>query len=90
AEPRRVVLAVEADATVRDDLDEGAVVVGGPVPWRAVVAGLVDDAAAEQAVTAASSVIDAADLGDEDAEFVVGEAEAHELLWFATQELCHL
>jgi hypothetical protein len=32
-------------------------------------------------------VIDAADLGDLDAEFVVGEAEDHELAWYATQEL---
>lgn len=94
AEQRRVVLAIDADAdadaTVRDDLDEGAVIVAGPVAWRAVVAGLVDDPAALQAVSAAAAVVDAADLGDDDAEFAVGEAESHELLWFATQELCDL
>lgn len=90
AEPRRVVVAVDADATVRDDLDDGAVVVDGTVPWQSVVAGLVDDAAAGPAVAAAAAVVDAADLGDDDAEFAVGEAEAHELLWFATQELCDL
>lgn len=86
-ETRRVVLAVEADPTVRDDLDEGAVVVPEPVPWRAVAAGLVDEAAAEPAVTAAAAVVDAADLGDDDAELTVGEAEDHGLLWFAAQEL---
>lgn len=87
AEQRRVVLAVDAEAVVRDDLDEGAVIVDRPVAWRAVVAGMVDDPAAQQAVTAAAAVVDAADLGDDDAEFAVGEAESHELLWFATQEL---
>ena len=33
------------------------------------------------------SAIDAADLGDPDAEFVLGDAEDHELAWYATQEL---
>lgn len=87
AEARRVVLAVDAEAVVRDDLDEGAVRVEEPVPWGSVAAGLVDDAAAEQAVRAAAAAVDPADLGDDDAEFTVGEAEAHELLWYATQEL---
>lgn len=90
AEHRRVVLAVETDAVVRDDLDDGAVNVVRPVAWRAVVAGMIDDPAAQQAVAAAAAVVDAADLGDDDAEFAVGEAESHELLWFATQELCDL
>jgi hypothetical protein len=90
AEQRRVVLAVEAEAVVRDDLDEGAVVVERAVSWQAVVAGMVDDPSAQEAVSAAAALVDAADLGDDDAEFVVGEAESHELLWFATQELCDL
>lgn len=37
---RRVVLAVDADAVVRDH-EPGAVEVVEPVPWRAVAAGLV-------------------------------------------------
>lgn len=90
AEQRRVVLVVDADAAVRDDLDEGAVIVERPVAWRAVAAGMIDDPEAQQAVTAAAVAVDAADLGDDDAEFAVGEAESHELLWFATQELCDL
>jgi hypothetical protein len=32
-------------------------------------------------------VIDAADLGDPDAEFILGDAEDHELAWYAPQEL---
>jgi hypothetical protein len=46
-----------------------------------------DDADAEQAVTAASRVIDVADLGDEAAEDIVGDAEGFELSWYATQEI---
>jgi hypothetical protein len=32
-------------------------------------------------------VVDAADLGDPDAEFTVGSAEDHALAWYAPQEL---
>ena len=44
-------------------------------------------AAAEPAVRPRSTLIDAADLGDEDAELVVGDAQDHDLAWYATQEL---
>ena len=36
---------------------------------------------------AATIVIDAADLGDLDAELAVGDVEDHDLGWYATQEL---
>ena len=52
-----------------------------------VVAAYVDNAAAEPAVEAAIEVIDEADLGDEDAELTVGDAQDHDLAWYATQEL---
>ncbi len=52
-----------------------------------VVAAFVDNAAAEAQVTAAVEVIDAADLGDEDAELTVGDAQDHDLAWYAAQEL---
>ncbi len=86
---RRVVVAVDADAEVRDDLEEGAVRTPA-LPWRAVAAGLVDGAEAADAVRRAAAVIDAADLGEQDAELAVGDAEDHELLWYATQELAEL
>ena len=35
----------------------------------------------------AIEVVDAADLGDEDAEFIVGDAQDHDLAWYAPQEL---
>ena len=47
----------------------------------------VDGPDAEDAVRAAAEVVDAADLGDPDAEFALGEAEDHELAWYAVQEL---
>ena len=52
-----------------------------------VVAAFVDNAAAEAPVKAAVEVIDAADLGDEDAELTVGDAQDHDLAWYAVQEL---
>lgn len=90
AAPRRVVVAADVadDAvTVRDDLDRGVVRVAGPVPLRQVAAAHVDDADAEEAVRAATAAIDAADLGDVDAEATVDDAEGFELAWYATQEL---
>jgi hypothetical protein len=47
----------------------------------------LDTSDAEDAVRAAAEVIDAADLGDPDAEFALGSAEDHELAWYARQEL---
>ena len=52
-----------------------------------VIAAYVDNAAAETAVRAAIEVVDEADLGDEDAELTVGDAQDHDLAWYATQEL---
>ncbi|KZS81714.1 hypothetical protein LAUMK13_01144 [Mycobacterium innocens] len=86
--PRRVVIAAEVDdVTLRPDLDDAVVRLTAPVAMDRVVAAYVDNAAAEPAVTAAIAVIDAADLGDEDAELVVGDAQDHDLAWYANQEL---
>lgn len=86
--PRRAVLAVEAsDVTLRPDLDDAVVRLGGPIAIDDVIAAFVDNAAAEAAVTAAIAVVDEADLGDEDAELLVGDAQDHDLAWYATQEL---
>ena len=85
---RRAVLVADVEpVTLRPDLDDGVVRVGGPVTVGDVVAAYVDTAAAETAVRAAMDVIDAADLGDEDAELAVGDALDHDLAWYATQEL---
>ena len=73
--------------TARPDLDDAVVRLAGPVAMADVVAAYLDNAAAEPAVSAAIEVIDSADLGDEDAEFTVGDAQDHDLAWYASQEL---
>ena len=86
--PRRVVLSVDVEhVTVRSDLDAAVVKLSGPIVMDEVAAVHVDSEEAEDAVRAAAAVIDAADLGDMDAEFALGEAEDHELAWYAPQEL---
>ena len=87
---RRAVLVADApdtEVTPRPDLDDAVVRIGGRVALNQVVAAYVDNAAAEDAVKAAIEVVDEADLGDEDAEFTVGDAQDHDLAWYATQEL---
>jgi hypothetical protein len=54
---------------------------------KQVAAVHLDTSDAEPAVRAAATVIDQADLGDGDAEFALGEAEDHELAWYAPEEL---
>ncbi|MCV7083147.1 hypothetical protein H7H37_20235, partial [Mycolicibacterium insubricum] len=58
-----------------------------PVTMAQIAAGFVDNADAEPAVAAAMAAIDEADLGDEDAELTVGDAQDHDLAWYGTQEL---
>jgi hypothetical protein len=86
--PRRAVLIADVgDVTLRPDLDDAVVRIGSPVTTDDVVAAFVDNAAEEAHVNAAIAAIDAADLGDEDAELTVGDAQDHDLAWYATQEL---
>jgi hypothetical protein len=89
--PRRAVLVAEVEgAAARPDLDDAVVRLSGPVAIDDVIAAYVDNEAAEKAVLAAIEVIDAADLGDEDAELTVGDAQDHDLAWYGTQELAFL
>ena len=86
--PRRAVLVADVgDVTFRPDLDDAVVRIGAPVTTDDVVAAFVDNADAEAHVKAAIEVIDEADLGDEDAELTVGDAQDHDLAWYAVQEL---
>ncbi|RBY74769.1 hypothetical protein DQ238_21135 [Geodermatophilus sp. TF02-6] len=89
---RRVVVAADVpDAAVADvedpDADRGAVRVEADVPLGDVASVHVDGADAEDDVRAAVDVVLEADLGSEDAQFVVDQAEGHELAWYATQEV---
>jgi len=86
--PRRAVLEAEVgDVTARPDLDDAVVRLSGPIAFDDVIAAYVDNAEAEAAVRPAIEAIDDADLGDEDAEFVVGDAQDHDLAWYGPQEL---
>lgn len=85
---RRAVLVADVDdAMPRPDLDDAVVRLSHPVDVDRVICAHVDTAAAERAVAAAIEAIDAADLGDEDAELIVGDAQDHDLAWYAAQEL---
>ena len=85
---RRVVVVAEVGAVdPAPDVDRAAVRVLEPVPTRLVQAVHVDGAEAEQDVRAAAEALVEADLGSEDAGFVVEKAEGHELQWYATQEI---
>jgi hypothetical protein len=89
---RRVVLAADVpDSAVSEvedpDADRGAVRITGDVALAAVASAHVDGAEAEDDVRAAVGVVLEADLGSEDAQFVVDQAEGHELAWYATQEI---
>jgi len=86
--PRRAVLVADVEgAAVRPDLDDAVVRLSGPVGIGEVVAAYVDNADAEPAVRLAVDVVDIADMGDEDAELTVGDAQDHDLAWYAPQEL---
>ena len=85
---RRAVLVADVEgATIRPDLDDAVVRLAGPISVGDVVAAYLDNAGAEPALRAAIEVVDLADFGDEDAELTVGDAQDHDLAWYATQEL---
>ena len=93
---RRVVLAADVpddaveikDDPARDpDADRGTVRVLTDIGVRDVASAHIDGADAEDDVRAAVDVVLEADLGSDDAQFVVDQAEGHELAWYATQEI---
>ena len=85
---RRAVIAADVEgAKLRPDLDDAVVRLAGPITYTQVASAHVDLAEAEPTVAKAIEVVDDADLGDTEAEFLVGDAEDHELAWYATQEL---
>jgi hypothetical protein len=87
---RRVVIAAEVDdGWVRPvpDVDRAAVLVTEPVQTAQVVSVHVDDAATADVIASAVAVVRKADIGDDDAMFLVDEAQAQELQWYATQEI---
>lgn len=95
---RRVVVAVDVpDGTAVADPDRGLdpaalgeVRIARDVALAKAAAVHVDASDAEADVAAAAEALEAADGGDDDAQFVVDGAEDHELLWYATQEIPNL
>lgn len=87
--PRRVVLALDVPPT--------AIRPGGPyrssvtleveVSLTDVVSLHVDEPEAEDTMLAAIAALTAADAGDEDAQFLVEEAGACDLLWYDISEI---
>jgi hypothetical protein len=61
--------------------------VAADVRLKDIASAHVDGADAEDDVRAAVNVVLEADLGSEDAQFVVDQAEGHELAWYARQEI---
>jgi hypothetical protein len=89
---RRVVLAADVpDGTVTPlddpDTDRGAVRIEGDLRLKDVASAHIDGADAEDDVRSAVNVVLEADLGSEDAQFKVDQAEGHELAWYANQEI---
>ena len=90
---RRVVVAADvADDAVSFDQgdDPAAVRVIGAVQFDQVVSAHVDDPSAAADVAAAAALVEAADLGDDDAQFAIEGLEDHELQWYAVQEIAFL
>jgi hypothetical protein len=90
AAKRRIVVAADvadSDIVVRDDLDIGVVRTQVQIPLSSCASVHCDDADAESTVALAANLIDAADLGDVEAEEKVDDAEGFELCWYATQEI---
>jgi hypothetical protein len=89
---RRVVVAADVpDSAVTPlddpDTDRGAARVEGDIRVADVASAHIDGEDAEDDVRAAVGVVLEADLGSDDAQFVVDQAEGHELAWYATQEI---
>lgn len=85
---RRVVISADvANATADPEMGESVVRLAGPVKLEDVAAIHVDIAEAEQATAKAIEVVDAADLGDEDAELTVGDAQDNYMAFYDPSEL---
>ena len=88
AVPRRVVLAADVeDTSVRPGTGARSAVTVGRVPMSAVASVHVDGDEADGDVAAAVAALPDARAGDEDAQFTVDGADAHDLLWYDVSEI---
>lgn len=84
---RRVVVSADVDAVGEPEMGESVVRLNGPVALDDVAALHVDVAEAEAATAKAIEQVDAADLGDEDAELIVGDAQDNYMAFYDPSEL---
>jgi hypothetical protein len=87
---RRVVVAADVpDAVVTPGGGDfrSSVRLQAPVELSRVVSLHVDEARVEDTITTAVASVGAAAAGDDDAQFLVDEAEACDLLWYDVTEL---
>ncbi|MEJ6549453.1 MULTISPECIES: DUF6912 family protein [unclassified Corynebacterium] len=88
---RRVVVSVDVeDSAVTPEPEKGESVVrlAPPVVTAEDLAAIhVDDEGNEPATAAAIEAVDAADLGDDDAEITLGDCEDNLMSWYDSREL---
>lgn len=88
---RRVVISADVEddtVTLADDMGDTVVKLSpAQVSLKQVAALHIDVAEAEEATAKAIEVIDAADLGDEDAELAVGDAQDNYMAYYDISEL---
>ncbi len=89
---RRVVLAADVPdgAVSPGGAFRSSVLVGVPLGLDLLASVHVDAEEAREAVAAAVAALPAADAGDDDAQFLLDETEAHDLLWYDVTELDQL
>ncbi len=90
---RRIVISADVPeefVAIRDDLDRGVVRISATVPMAWCASVHCDDSDAQATVAEAAILVDAADLGDPEAEEKVDDADGFELCWYATQEVGEL
>lgn len=94
AAPRRVVLAADLPDTMIVPLtgpveagSKAMVRITTPVTMAQIVSVHIDADEAIPDLRAAVVVVDAADGGNDDAQFIVDTVEDHALLWYASQEI---
>ncbi|WKD57043.1 hypothetical protein CAPI_02345 [Corynebacterium capitovis DSM 44611] len=85
---RRAVVSADVEEAVgHPDMGEAVVKLAGPIALDDVAAIHVDVAEAEDATRRAIDNIDAAELGDEDAELAVGDAQDNYMAFYDPSEL---
>jgi hypothetical protein len=89
---RRVVVAADVpDAVVKPGgTFRSSVRLQAPVELSSVVSLHVDEAGVAETIATAVQAAEAAAAGDDDAQFLVDEAEACDLLWYDVTELADL